>query len=341
MDWFESSFLKFLEPFTRPIQAAPIATPQSASRAPRPGDRLALALQGGGSFGAFTWGVLDRLLEDEDIQIEAISGASAGAVNAVLLAAGLLEGGRAVAREKLERFWRRLSRAAAFAPNAGLSIEGFGMTAFSLAPHLFNPFNLNPLREALDAEVDFARLRRESPVQLLVGATRVKDGALKVFETGELTLEMVLASTCLPLLQHQIVIDGETYWDGAYSANPPLLPLALKCEAERLLIVQVTPNATERPPTTPTEIAKRMEQIQFNATLNRELDALRTFQRLGAAPKLERLRIDLIAAHDRVDNLAAESAANLGWSFLEKLCQSGRVAAGAWLAAETADAGGA
>ena len=115
--------------------------------------------------------------------------------------------------------------------------------ARSLAPHLFNPFNLNPLREALADEVDFARLRSESPIRLMIAATRVKDGALRIFETSELTLDMVLASTCLPLLHHQIVIDGETYWDGGYSANPPLVRLALKSAAEHLLIVQVTPNS--------------------------------------------------------------------------------------------------
>ncbi len=213
--------------------------------------RLALALQGGGSFGAFTWGVLDRLLEEKDGAFDAISGASAGAVNATLLAAGLIEGGPAAARAKLERFWRRMSRAAAFSPSASLSAPGFGLIARSLAPSLFNPFNLNPLREALAEEVDFERLRRDSPVELMIGATRVKDGALRVFETSELTLEMVLASTCLPLLHHQIVIEGETYWDGGYAANPPLLRLALKSSAERILIVQITPNTVAAAPVTP------------------------------------------------------------------------------------------
>lgn len=293
--------------------------------------RLALALQGGGSFGAFAWGVLDRLLEDEEIEIDAISGASAGAVNAVLLAAGLLEGGRPAARAKLERFWRRMSRAAAFAPNVTLDLPGFGFIARSLAPHLFNPLNLNPLRDALADEVDFPQLRANSAVRLMIGATRVKDGALRIFETAELTLDMVLASTCLPLLHREIRIDGETFWDGGYSANPPLVRLALKAEAGRILIVQVTPNAVAATPATPSEIAKRIEQIQFNATLNRELDALRYGRLLGVVPRLKHLEIDLIAAHDEIDNLARESAANLDWSFLEKLFASGRAAASEWL----------
>ncbi len=162
--------------------------------------------------------------------------------------------------------------------------------------------------------------------------------ACAIFETSELTLEMVLASTCLPLLHHQIVIDGETYWDGGYSANPPLVPLALKSDAERMLIVQVSPNSVPTAPTTPSEIARRIEQIQLNAPLNRELDALRYGQQLGVVPKLGRLSIDLIAAHDEIDNLAAESASNLGWSFLEKLAISGRAAAGEWLKAQQARA---
>jgi len=311
-----------------PTEPLPAEAPET-----KPGP-LALALQGGGSFGAFAWGVLDRLIEDETIEIDAISGASAGAVNAVLLAAGLLEG-RAAAREKLERFWRRMSRAASF--SSGVGLEGFGLIARSFAPHLFNPFNLNPLREALAEEVDFARLRAECPIKLLIGATRARDGALRVFETSELTLEAVLASTCLPLLHHQVVIDGEIYWDGGYAANPPLLPLFVKSDAERMLIVQVTPNSTPTVPTAPREIARRIEQIQFNATLNRELDALRYGQELGLMPKLSKLSIDLIAAHDEIEDLAAESAANLGWPFLSKLQASGRDAAGEWLKAQAGE----
>jgi NTE family protein len=296
-----------------------------------PRGRLGLALQGGGSFGAFAWGVLDRLMQDDGIIIDAISGASAGAVNAVLIASGLIEGGPEEARRKLLRFWQRMSRVAAFASNVNLTVPGFGIIARSFAPHLFNPFNLNPLREALAEEVDFARLRRESQIRLMIAATRVKDGALRIFETSELTLDMVLASACLPLLHHQIVVDGETYWDGGYSANPPLVRLALKSAAEHILIVQVTPNSVAKAPTTPDEIAKRIEQIQFNATLNRELDALKYGRLLGVVPRLKGLQIDLIAAHDEIDNLAGESAANLDWAFLSKLADGGRAAGAEWL----------
>jgi NTE family protein len=300
-----------------------------------PPQRLSLALQGGGSFGAFTWGVLDRLLEERGIAFDAISGSSAGAVNAVLLASGLLEGGREGAKARLARFWKRMSDAAAFVPAASLSASplgaGLGFVARALSPYQFNPFNLNPLREALAAEVDFESLRARSPMKLLIGATRVRDGKLRIFANEELTVDAVLASACLPLIHHTIEIAGEPYWDGGYAANPPLIPLALASKAANLLIVQVTPTSSERLPKTPREIAKRLEQIQFNATLNSELEALKYGMLVGATPKLRRLRIGRISAQDEFAGLADESAGNLGWAFLERLHQSGRGAVEAWL----------
>jgi len=300
-----------------------------------PPRRLSLALQGGGSFGAFTWGALDRLLEERGIAFDAISGSSAGAVNAVLLASGLIEGGREGAKARLERFWRRMSAAAAFLPSASLAATpvgaGLGLVARSLSPYQLNPFNLNPLREALAEEVDFAALRARSPVKLLIGATRVRDGKLRIFGNGELTIEAVLASTCLPLVHHTIEIDGEPYWDGGYAANPPLIPLALASQADNLLIVQITPTSSDRLPKSPREIAKRLEQIQFNATLNSELEALKYGMIVGATPKLRRLRIGRISAQEEFEGLENESAGNLGWTFLQRLRMSGRGAVEAWL----------
>ena len=300
-----------------------------------PPQRLSLALQGGGSFGAFTWGVLDRLLEEPEMTFDAISGSSAGAVNAVLLAAGLIDGGRTEAKARLERFWRRMSAAAAFLPRASFGQTpigaGLGLVARSLSPYQFNPFNLNPLREALTAAIDFDLLRAGSPMKLLIGATRVRDGRLRIFTEGELSADAVLASACLPLIHHAIEIDGEPYWDGGYAANPPLLPLVQASRAAHLLVVQVTPNSSERLPTTTREIAKKFEQIQFNATLNSELEALKYGVIAGATPKLRRLRIGRISAQDEFAGLADESAGNLGWPFLERLRESGRNAVEAWL----------
>jgi NTE family protein len=313
--------------FDRTLERLGLSDPPT----PWPPRRLSLALQGGGSFGAFAWGALERLLDEPAISLDAISGVSAGAVNAVLLASGLMEGGREAAKARLERFWRRMSRAAAFSPSAALAGSPLGLMTRALSPYLFNPFNLNPLREALVDEVDFARLRTRSPVRLLIGATRVSDGALRIFANGELSADVVLASACLPLIHHTIEIDGESYWDGGYSANPPLIPLVFASKASHLLIVQVTPTKSGRLPTSPSEIAKRLEQIQFNATFNAELEALKYGMLLGATPKLRRLRIGRISAQEEFVGLADESAGNLGRDFLERLRAAGAGAVEAWL----------
>ena len=298
-----------------------------------PPDKLSLALQGGGSFGAFTWGVLDRLLEEPAIAFDSISGASAGAVNATLMAAGMIDGGREGARARLAQFWRRISLAGAVMPAPAVSPfgGGFELVVRSLSPYQFNPFNLNPLREALVASVDFERLQRQSPIQLLIAATRVSDGRLRILTNHELTVEAVLASACLPLLHQSIVIEGEAYWDGGYAANPPLLPLIRASDCDNVLIVQVTPIASGQAPKTAREISKRIEQIQFNATLNSELEALKYGKMIGATDKLRRLRIGRISADEEFQGLADESAGNLRWAFLERLHASGRAAASVWL----------
>jgi NTE family protein len=168
-------------------------------------------------------------------------------------------------------------------------------------------------------------------VRLLIGATRVRDGRLHLFRNRELTVETVLASACLPLVHHTIEIDGEPYWDGGYAANPPLIPLALASDAAHVLIVQVTPTTFEGLPHGPQEIAKRLDQIHFNATLNAELEALKFGMIVGATPKLRRLRIGRISADEEFAGLAEESAGNLEWRFLERLRDSGRAALEAWL----------
>ena len=300
-------------------------------KAPDESMHLSLALQGGGSFGAFTWGVLDRLLEVEQLELDAISGASAGAVNAVLLLSGLIEGGHEGAREKLRRFWRRMSEAASFLPMTAFP-PGMGAIARAMSPYQFNPFDLNPLRRALAEEVDFERLRADAPVRLLVAATRVSDGSLKLFRNEDLSVDAVLASACLPLIHHSVEIDGEAYWDGGYVANPPLIPLVSETKALEILVVQVTPNRSARAPVVRNDIVRRLEQITFNAPLNAEIEALKRAASLGVAPKLRELRIARISAEDEIDNLGALNAADLGWSFLEKLRDAGRRAADVWLA---------
>lgn len=300
-------------------------TPDRTARRP-----LALALQGGGSFGAFTWGALDRLLENPDLRLDAISGASAGAVNAALLASGLAEGGPETARARLAAFWRRMSETASVLKMATLP-PGVGALARSLSPYQLNPFDINPLRRALEDMVDFERLRAASAPRLLVATTRVRDGALRIFRNEELDVDVILASACLPLIQQAVRVDGEDYWDGGYAANPPLIPLVHESAASDVLVVQVTPARNGETPTIRRDIVRRLEQITFNATLNAEIEALRLAVRLGATERLRALRVDRIAAEEEIQGLADRSAADLDANFVAELREAGRRAAGAWL----------
>jgi NTE family protein len=323
----------------RDLRDVTIGSPKTR-RAERKGKRgrLSLALQGGGSFGAFTWGVLDRLLEEEDLALDVVSGASAGAINAVVMASGLAEGGRAEAKVRLERFWTRVSEVA---PRASSSAAA-AMATRLLSPYQFNPFNVNPLRTILSEEVDFDALRAKPPVRLLVSATRVSDGSLRIFREKAVTLEAVLASACLPLLHPAVEIEGEAYWDGAYSANPPLVPLIAASRASDALVVQIIPTASEETPTSSADIIKRMQQITFNSSLLREMDALAAMTKLSGpdaegsalSRKLQRLRLHHINAEKHVPGLAQASALDLDWDFLSALRDHGRAAAEGWLAAK-------
>jgi NTE family protein len=301
--------------------------------------RLSLALQGGGSFGAFTWGVLDRLLEEDGLSFDAVSGASAGAVNAVLLASGLAESGRSGARNRLEHFWKQASEAAPRAQSGA----ALAMATRVLSPYQFNPFNVNPLKNLLAETINFDALREKPSVRLLIGATRVRDGKLHVFREKDVTLDVVLASACLPVIHHAVSIDGEVYWDGGYSANPPLIPLVSASRASETLIVQIMPTAGADMPTTPSEIAKRMEQITFNSSLLRDMDALAAMAKLSDSEakgsylsrKLQKLRLHHIAAETEYPLLSQSSALNLDWQFLLQLRDAGRASADRWLSGET------
>ena len=300
---------------------------------------LSLALQGGGSLGAFTWGVLDRLLEEEDLTFEAISGASAGAGNAVVVAAGLLAGGKPEARRRLDHFWERLSQMAP--PKSGATAALFAdMTSRLLSPYQLNPFNLNPLERLLSAEVDFEALRANPPVRLLIAATSVSNGRLQIFRETELTREMVLASMCLPMLSQAVQIDGERYWDGGYAANPPLISLVEASEASDMLIVQIMPTAGQELPVSSPDIVKRLEQITFNGVFLREAAALTAMARVAGSGsqdpafsrKLQKLRLHHISAERECSTLSEASGDNLELQFLLDLRESGRAAAESWLA---------
>src|SRR3954471_16946567 len=324
----------------RSLSAGPQADLQRSDAKPARGTpkRLSLALQGGGSLGAFTWGVLDRLLEEDDLTFDAISGASAGAANAVIVAAGLLAGGKPEARRRLDHFWERLSRIAP--PKSGATASLFAdMASRLMSPYQLNPLNLNPLEGLLSAEVDFETLRANPPLRLLIAATSVSNGRLQIFRETELTREMVLASMCLPMRSHAVQIDGERYWDGGYAANPPLISLVEASDASDMLILQIMPTAGQELPVTSPDIVKRLEQITFNGVFLREAAALTTMARVAGSGsqdpafsrKLQKLRLHHISAEREHSALSEASGGNLEWQFLRTLRESGRAAAESWL----------
>jgi NTE family protein len=297
-----------------------------------PPRKLSLALQGGGTFAAFTWGALERLLEEPDCAFDTISGASAGAVNAALLACGLVEGGREGARAALNRFWMRIMHEASF--RSLMLVGGFSPAGRSVAfgPTLrsgqFDPFDLDPLRQALARDIDFTALQSPACPRLLVAATRVRDGRQQVFGNAEITADVLLASTCPPLIHCAVEIDGESYWDGGFGANPPLVRLVQDSETSNVLVVQVTPARDSYVPITPAAIDRRLDQITANSVLNAEIAALE-WARPVAAPSLRLFRI---AAEDEIDGLAQRSATDLGPGFIRLLHRCGRKAAERFLA---------
>jgi NTE family protein len=315
--------------------------------------RATLALQGGGSHGAFTWGVLDQLLEDGRVEIEAISGASAGAMNAVAFSYGYLIGGRDGARQALKDFWDAVAAKAppSFVPTDWSQSNGLQVKptpAFSaylsmvrfFAPYQLNPFDLNPLRDILVAQFDFDRLRAESRLDLFIATTRVNTGTLRLFRTRELTLEVLLASACLPALHSTVMIEGEGYWDGGLTANPPLYPLLHECEARDLIAVLLHPCRWPEAPTTASEISQRLTEISFGAAFFSELQGIalarREVQRSLFAwghleRRLRRLNLHVIEAPELMGTLDTISKLNAQASFITALHDAGRQWAAAWL----------
>ncbi|MDE2378296.1 patatin-like phospholipase family protein [Bradyrhizobium sp.] len=311
------------------LASAPLPAPAASSSR-----KLSLALQGGGTFAAFTWGVLERLLEEPTVEFDIVSGASAGAINALLLASGLVEGGREGARARLGRFWLRLMQEASF--RSLMLVGGFSPAGSSVAfgPTLrsgqFDPFDLDPLRQALSRDIDFAALREQSCPRLLVGATRIRDGRQRLFGNDAITADVALASTCPPLVHCAVEIEGEAYWDGGYGGNPPLIRLVQQSTAADVLVVQVTPSRDSYVPITLAAIDRRLDQIAANAALNAEMAAVE-WARAHVAPSLRLFRI---AAEDEIDGLAQRSPTDLGTGFIRLLHGRGHDAADRWLRQE-------
>jgi NTE family protein len=313
--------------------------------------KLNLALQGGGAHGAFTWGVLDALLEDPSIKFEGLSGSSAGAMNAVVLADGWMKGGREGARQGLTDFWTEVGRQMPWATMTRGEGDEISLSPVSkmltnwagyFSPAQLNPFALNPLRDLLTRQVDFARLRESSPFKLFVGATEVSTGKLRVFREYELTVDMLLASACLPKIHHAVEIDGEPYWDGGYSANPAVFPLFYDCDSRDVLLVLLSPFRREGTPHTVEEIEARIVELAFSANFMREMRmfaqatefASPTFMTWGRLERrLQKMRFHMVDSSQLVSLQRSETKLLAHGPFLEMLCEQGRERAANWLGA--------
>ncbi|HAL47951.1 MAG: hypothetical protein CMM60_13360 [Rhodospirillaceae bacterium] len=310
-----------------------------------------LALQGGGTHGAFTWGVLDKLLEDGRLDLDGVSGTSAGAINAVALAAGLMEGGREGARAKLEEIWRGVSDFARYHPllshplatkDGDDSVASMALCVLTgvLSPYDLNPLDFNPLRDILDQSINFRQLRRKSPLQLYIAATDVATGRARIFETSEVSLDVVLASACLPSLYKAVKIRHQHFWDGGFSANPAILPLIRGGGAEDTLLVQINPTHVPGPPTKAQDILAQVNRITFNQPLLREIEIIKHSRWMARRSlvfgsrygrRIKRHRFHLIEATRYTKDLGHVSKLTPDWELLSYLRDSGRTVADSWL----------
>lgn len=313
--------------------------------------QINLALQGGGSHGAFTWGVLDRLLEDGRLKFAAVSGTSAGAMNAVALADGWARGGPDGARERLRAFWRAVASKGRFSPVQRMpwdiflgnwSIENspgflwFDAVSRVFSPYTANPLNINPLRDVVEREINFDNLRAPNAIKVFVSATNVETGQPRIFSGGEISADAVMASACLPQVFRAVEIDGVPYWDGGYGGNPAIAPFYGANYVEDVLLVQINPVIREGTPKSANEIQNRVDEITFNSALLRELlivEGVNTMIAAGQKPpgNLRGLLMHRIDADEAFKDLSASSKLNAEWAFLEYLHGLGRQAAGDWL----------
>jgi NTE family protein len=323
---------------------------------------VSLALQGGGALGAFTWGVLDKILEDGRLIPRAFSGASAGAMNAAVAADGLIAGGADGARARLQSFWHAVGAAGggfAAAPAAWASfwrglggVPAAGLAAFDAMLRAAQPFDRpplswRPLREIVEAHVDFDRLRKAKGPALFVGAADVATGEPRVFERTQVTPDALLASACLPALFPAVEIDGASYWDGGYAANPPLLPLLARGLPRDLVIAPLNPMHRETTPRTADDVASRVSEISFNAPLLAELRSLGLAKRLsggglvalGLRGRVRALRLHLLASDGALNGFASHEKLQTETGFLERLRDLGRGAASDWLDGPARDVG--
>jgi NTE family protein len=315
-----------------------------------------LALQGGGSHGAFTWGVLDRLLEEDWLSIAAISGTSAGAMNAAVLADGWTQAGAEGARRALANFWQRVSRAAAFSPLQRSPLDRLmgrwtldtspayvfmDLMSRVLSPYAL-PLDFNPLRRILSESVDCDRLVH-SPIRLFITATSVRTGRGRIFRNAEITTDVLLASACLPTLFRAVEIDGEAYWDGGYAGNPTITPLIRESDAHDTILVQINPRERTDLPRSAADILNRLNEISFNSPLMKELRMIALLRQVadpgsGEGARWAQMRMHRIMT-DALAKFGASSKLNGEWEFIAMLRDEGRRAAGEFLKAHAEDLG--
>ncbi len=310
---------------------------------------VSLALQGGGAHAAFTWGVIDQLLMDGRIEIEAVSATSSGAILAVVMAQGLMDGGNEGAREALLTFWRKVSIASSLMPiqmnvmDKFLGHVGIDVSASSMAldyitkifsPYQFNLFDFNPLRGIVEEMVDFDKLNKKPPAGIYINATNARTGKSKIFEPGDLSLDAIMASSCLPFVFKTVEIDGEPYWDGSFSGCPALAPLINHSEPGDIVLVQVHPSFVDETPTTAADILDRATEISFHSVLLHEMKTIELYNGMIASGALKQKPVFLhrIEAQDMLTSLGRSSKLKADWDFLIYLHDIGVQTATEWLA---------
>ena len=317
--------------------------------------KVNLALQGGGAHGAFTWGILDKFLEKDVFSIEGISATSAGSMNAVVLAQGLMEGGNEGARQKLHDFWQAMSRYGKlfssltlttpldlyWEPYLGVPVSFYFLSLIMnmLSPYEFNPFNFHPIRLVLDNILDIEKIKKNSTIKLFICATNVKTGKIRIFNEEELSIDVILASACLPNLFQAVKVDGEFYWDGGYLGNPALFPLIYNTDVTDIVVLHVVPIVRTHIPTNATEIDTRLREISFNSSLMREMRAVAFVSKIidegwlkeEYKNRLKKMHIHCLRADHDLKQFPLASVFDPEWAFLTKLRDLGREAAEVWL----------
>ncbi len=317
--------------------------------------KITLALQGGGSHGAFTWGVLDRLLEETQLEIEAVSGTSAGAMNAAVLASGYEKEGNKGARRALQELWKAISLKGAFSPYHSGPFNpygadwspialGFDMMSHLLSPYQINPLNHNPLKDMIEETIDFDKLRRCGKIQLFISATNVNTNHLHVFTNEQLTAEVLMASACLPHIHQAVQIDGDYFWDGGFMGNPVLEPLVRQCETPDTIVIQVNPTRRDDLPRFALDIADRLNEITFNSNLMREirsyLDVTKLIEKgYITDPHIARTYFHVIPIATELARLGVRSKLDTSWTLIQRLFNVGRRQAEQWLAKHYDDIG--